>query len=421
LKCRTDESRNARPPLVSLLAAAAWLIPQHHSISTLREQNDSFRQQLAARLSANDGGPSSSSSTGQPARDPKAKASIDWKKVAGGYLNGFPDMREQMRFEQQIKSMTKDEILAACEEIQNLDLPSETIGFIEQMLVAELAEKDPRFTLDRFIDRINVPRSQFGWVLSTALAGWAKKDLTAATAWFDQQLAAGTFNSKSLDGQSRPRREMESALMAVLISVDPAAVGTRIAALPAGERAGALRYLPFYKFTDQDNEAFVKIVREQIPAKDQADTVAQPAATIAARAGYSKVSEFLNRIDATPEERAASVDQAGSAKISSGFPQKKITSTEIDEFREWAVTQTPDTLDRSTGKLLAAAARSGQGTSFDEIARLAVQYHESSGNDEVLGAFLEDWPARSNKEASRALAEKISDPARREKILSQLK
>jgi hypothetical protein len=58
---------------------------------------------------------------------------------------------------------------------------------------------------------------------------------------------------------------------------------------------------------------------------------------------------------------------------------------------------------------------------FSEAAELAVQYNDASGNDDVLSTFLDRGPARQNKEQARLLAEKISDPKRREEILKSLK
>ena len=78
---------------------------------------------------------------------------------------------------------------------------------------------------------------------------------------------------------------------------------------------------------------------------------------------------------------------------------------------------------RSEPRREALAVASGQGhkTDFTESAELAVQYHDASGNDDVLASFLGGMSARNNKEQARALAEKISDEKRREEILKKLK
>jgi hypothetical protein len=42
-------------------------------------------------------------------------------------------------------------------------------------------------------------------VLTDALDDWTKKDSAAATAWFDEQIKAGKFESITLDGKSSGR------------------------------------------------------------------------------------------------------------------------------------------------------------------------------------------------------------------------
>ena len=56
---------------------------------------------------------------------------------------------------------------------------------------------------------------------------------------------------------------------------------------------------------------------------------------------------------------------------------------------------------------------------FSEAAELATQYHQASGNDEVLIKFLNSGSAYSHKEEALALAAKITDPKRREEILNR--
>ena len=59
--------------------------------------------------------------------------------------------------------------------------------------------------------------------------------------------------------------------------------------------------------------------------------------------------------------------------------------------------------------------------SFAAAAELAVDYGASDGAEEALAAFLTSWAASSNKEAARALAEKIADEGRRAEVMEFLK
>jgi hypothetical protein len=78
-------------------------------------------------------------------------------------------------------------------------------------------------------------------------------------------------------------------------------------------------------------------------------------------------------------------------------------------------------VDKVTGEAIADAAQDGGEFDFEDASKLALKYHRSSGNDEVLIAFLESFAARSNLEEALPLVDKISNPARRAEILKRLK
>ena len=247
-----------------------------------------------------------------------------------------------------------------------------------------------------------------------------KKDPAKAAAWFDQQIAAGKFDSKSLDGESRPRQRFEGALINVLLASDPDAAGRRLGAIPEDQRGEVLSQYQFQSLKEESQLAFAKLVRSQVPADEQADTFAQQASYLVSRDGYSKVSEYLDRIEATPAERTKCAEEAAESKLSN-HNGKKVTRENLDEMREWVTTQAPEALGSITGKALGNAMQGSRKMEFSEAADLAVQYNQTSDNDEVLASFLESWSARENKEQARALAEKITDEKRREEILKDLK
>ena len=57
--------------------------------------------------------------------------------------------------------------------------------------------------------------------------------------------------------------------------------------------------------------------------------------------------------------------------------------------------------------------------SFDKASSLALKYHESTGNDEVLAAFLKSDAARHRAaDKAKALIDQIRDPALQEEIRS---
>ena len=415
------------PPVVALAIAGGWIGAQHQSLSALEKESVLLRKHIAtARASAE----SAAVSRGTKVPNGKtvnAKEPIDWKKVAGEMAemqrsNGMGDMRTMIRIQQRLQSMTKEELVAALDQIATLELPAESRNMLEQMLIGPLVEKDPELALTRFADRFQDQRNGISWQLSNALGKWAEKEPGKATAWFDEQIAAGKFDSKTLDGKSQARLQFEGALIRNLLSTDPAAAGRRLGALPEDQRADALRQFSFREVKEEDQKVFADLVRAQVPENQRNSVLSHSASNLVSK-GYPEVTAYLDRIEATPAERAATVDAAATSKIQQSSYQKGVTREDLDAMREWANSQAPGTADGITGKALARSTRNeGDGKfKFADAAALAVQYHESSGNDDVLVKFLEGWQARQNKDESIKLAEKISDPARREEILKNLR
>lgn len=412
------------PPVVALAIAGTWLGSQRQSISTLEKQSAALRLAIADRSSgtAIDSPQGKSASLAKAAKD---KEPINWKQVAVQFAEmreagGMADMRAIMRFQQRLQAMSKEELVAALDEIAALDLPEESRNRLEQMIIGPLVEKDPEFALTKFIDRLQNNDGALSWQLSNAMQQWAKNDPAAAIAWFDKQIAAGKFDSKSLDGRSQSRIQFERKLIDILLSSDPNAAGHRLGALPEDQRVEILSQFSSQALKEEDQLAFAKLVRDQVSENEQARTLAMQAARLAGNDGFSKVTEFLDRIQATPAERSACVEQAAQSAIASISHQSKVTREDIDTMRAWVSQQAPESTGRVTGKALANSLLAGRKIEFSEAAELAVQYHEASGNNDVLSSFLEGWPARQNKEQARVLAGKISDPKRREEILKNL-
>lgn len=409
------------PPVVALVVVVAWIGNGRQKIAVLEKESAVLKQRLAARstgFSADD-----PSVKGKPTgKAAKGKDLIDWKQVAAQMAEmrqggGMGDMRTMIRFQQRVQSMEKEEIVAALDEIAGLELPDQSRQMLEQMLIGQLCQKDPELALTRYLDRLSDERGAMSWQLSNAMKEWTKKDPAKAIAWFDKQIAAGKFDSKSLDGKSRPRMQFEGALIANLLSSDAAAAAARLEALPENQRGELLRHYSSNDLKDEDQLTYANLVRGEVPEADRNATLAQIAGREAHGDGYTDVTGYLDRIKATPAERAACVEEAADTKIENLSQKRKITAEDIDAMREWATTQSPDTTDRVTGTAIARSTELNQRLEFSEASALALKYHEASGNDEVLIGFLSSSAAHSHKNEARELAKKISDVARRDEIL----
>ena len=413
------------PPAVALVVAGAWLASQRHAISSFENESIVLEKHIAAARSASAADPARAKPAG-PVKAAKAKEPLDWKNIAAQFVEmqqsgGMGDMRTIIRLQQRLRAMTQQEIVAALDEIASLGLAEDSRSLLEQMLIGPLVEKDPEFAIRHFIDRLQDPGRMIGWHLSNAMREWAKKDPAKATAWFDQQIAAGRFDSKSLDGKSQSRNQFEGNLISVLLASDPDAASRRLGAMAEDQRAEILGEHSFRQLGQENQLAFATLVRGQVPPKDQAKSLAQMASRLVDDDGYAKVTGFMDRIAATPAERKACVEQAVESRIQTISYQKKITLADLDAMREWTKVQAPDSTDSLTGKALANSLQGGGKMDFAAASELALHYQEISGNDDVLASFLDDWPAHRNKEQARVLAAKISDDKRREEILTKLK
>ncbi len=410
-------------PLAALALAATWLSTQRHSISSLEQQCTALRNAIAAH----------SASTASDPQDTKTlsnnktpdKQPIDWRKIAAEFRHirkhqGMGDMRTTLRLQQRLQALTKEELVTAIAEIATLDFPEETRNMLELMLLGPLIEKDPELALNQFIDRIQDNNGALSWQLSIATQKWSKTDPTSASAWLDKQIAAGKFDSKSLDGKNQSRTHFEGTLIHGLLSSNPAEASRRLAAIPTDERKDTLSQFSFQQLKDEDQIAFAKLVRDHLPTTDQALTLAQHASHMVNNGNFSKVTEFLDRIQASPTERNTCAVQAAESSIRKISHQHKVSRENLETMREWLNSQAPESTDHVTGKALANAIHGYHKLEFSEAAALAVQYHETTNNDAVLSSFLEGWPARENKEQARMIAGKISNPERREEILKNL-
>lgn len=355
-----------------------------------------------------------------------SRATDDWKRISERLLamqssDGISDLREALEIQQKISNMSRDEIIAALDEISGLDLKPEARALLEESLVGPLVEMDPEYALKTYASRIPKDDDGIGWQLSSALETWARKDASSASAWFDQQIAAGLFESKTLDGRSQTRIEFEAAMTGVLLPKDPQQAGRRIAELPEDQRREALEQIDFTGLSPSAQAAYASLVRQLVPEDERAGSFSHVVSQLVPEGGYEKVAGFLDRIRATPDERAVSATEAANARIGEISGNRVITRDDVDAMRTWLEQQAPGTADAVTGEALANAAQEGGEFGFEDASKLALEYHESTGNDEVLVAFLESYAARSNLDEALPLAEKIKDPNLREKVLARLK
>lgn len=411
-------------PCLSLSAVVAWNVSSHRAVVEKETRNHELKSRIEAVRS---GGAEDSVDGPSAGRRKPAKArgaALDWKAIAakaGASSDGSGmDLKTMLELNRRLEGMTDSEILAAFDEIDSMGLDPKRRAAMEELLIDPLIEKNPELALQRFVNRIGVDDDAIGWRLSSAMAGWAKLDPGAATAWLDQQIAAGVFESRTLDGRSEARIEFEGALAAELLGASTSAVAQRIAALPEEQRREALEQIAFSELNPAAREAYVGLVRSLVPADERAGSFSHVIADLVPEGGYQEVEGFLNSVRATPEERVVSAREAANTRLGTIAEDREVTARDVEEMRAWVEKQAPGTADRVTGESLGEAAQEGGEFDFAAASKLALDYHRRSAGDDVLAAFLESFAARSNSELAQPLLDQIRDPALREKLRESL-
>lgn len=412
------------PPLAALVLVIAWNAAQIRSISALERSGGILREKISTAIAVVD--PAGiAQATGKSVQTTAAKP-LDWKNLAGAIAElrdggSRTGMKAIMDLQKRLAGMSRDEILAALDEIAGMELSKDARDLLEATLAGRLAEIDPEALLNRFVGKIGDDLSIACGQLPEAMRQWAKRDRVAATAWFDAQIAAGTFESKTLEGRSDMRTQFEAALMESLLPTDLESAASRLAAIPEDQRREVLERLPFSDLTAEQREAYANLVREFVPQDERAGSFAHMASQFAAGDGYGNVTAFLDSVQATSDERAAAARQTAESQLQRLSLTDGVSRESVDQLRAWLDHQAPGQTDTITGKALGEAAQEGGKLSYEDASQLVLHYQQTSGGDDVLVAFLESYSARSNLELAQHLVEMISDPQRRQQILGQLK
>ena len=405
---------------LALAGLAFWSFSQRRATADLASQSQALQRKIStAQQTANPGqAPTEKLKTaGQP---------LDWKNfgtrlvAAQQQENSTADATLE-GLNQRVAQMTAPELLAALDEISTLGLQPDAVAALEETLAEALILRDPAAALGKFADRIQDESDGVGWQLASALGEWAKRDLTAATAWFDREITAGRFESKSLDGQSEARLEFEAALLGQLLTTAPKAAAARLAALPEAERRTAMEQMDTTEMSLTGQQAYMDLLRKLIPQAERGDALSYLVSEVIPGGDYPQVAEFLNAIQATPEERAVATRSVAGNQLETIASERAVTRGDLETLRTWLKQQAPAATDRLTGEALAQAIQEDGEFSYTQAAALVSDYHQSSGNDDVITGFLaSETPAEFMPQA-QALAGKINDPKRREEALSLLK
>lgn len=402
------------PPLAALLLVGTGIGVQRGGIAELEVRNEALRQRIERSEHSADSTTLTSAAASATGSSVVTGKRIDWRKLATLKAYGSGEdaraLRAMIDLQQGLLELSPQELLTQLDEIAALDLPGEAKRDFEGMILQILGQKDPQLALDRFAGRLSSNQPSATWRLTMIFQQWAAKDIGAAAAWMDRQIEAGTFESKSLEGKNENRKNFEATLIREWVSGDFAAARERVTTLPEPLRSEVLKQDLFSKLKAGNEKEVADLIRNN--AGNAVEVLAKSSAFLASKDGYERAGQFLKTIEANAEERNAIAAQAVSMKLANDGWIKTDPASTIETARNWALQEAPGAAERITGDALGRLA----GNRFDEAAKLALQYQESSGDDTVLVTFLKTDGVKSHPDQALPLVERIADPVKREEV-----
>ncbi|MEK7951773.1 hypothetical protein [Luteolibacter soli] len=354
----------------------------------------------------------------RPAAMDKAQRLLRGLLVAQGAVKGAVpnkidvDRLEELRAE--LDRLETDELIAVLRELDASDADKSAKVQLGIFIAGSLGRRDPRLALDTFVGRISVSPQVILAQLSAIYGRWIANDPDDAVGWFEEQAGKGALAVVEVGRlQIDPRIYFESQLVRAQAYRDPEAAGARLAAMPEEVRQRLLSDDWFSSASPQRAKAAAAFLRENSGDGDAAAVIAKAASKRVAQGDLAYAADFLSQLEPMPEERAAIVGEALRVRVS-GNDELTITP---EEARKWIVEQSLEQADRLTGTMLGQMV---EWHDFSEMSRLAMEYDEEGGSDEVLVAFLKSAPA-SAKEEILKLAEKIEDAGVRKEVAGRFK
>ena len=408
---RRGKLSNIWPPVVALAVVGTGIGMQHREMAELELRTKALRSRAERGVRPVAPEKDSSVSVIDGRR-------IDWGKLL--VMNGEGQSQAFNQVWRLLFDLSAEELLASLDRLAAVDVPAEKKKEWEDLLLQMLGRRDPRRVFDRFSAEVGIVRSPRSSLLREAFARWSEQDSRAAAAWLDEQVSAGTLESKSLNGLHSRLVDFESNLVRAWVNTDPASATARVSTLPEPLRSAVLKedLLEQYR-RPEDAKAIANLIRQVAGA--QAPQVLADSSNMFAlmvsgnREAYESLGRLFKDIEATPEERNTVALSALSYRLLNQpkWVEREDAAACVDEMRTWALSEAPGAAGSITGNALGQLGMKR----FDEAAKLAIQYQEAGGDDSVIVAFLSSKGlAQAHPIEALPLLERISDPAKREEI-----
>ncbi|MFY7817049.1 MAG: hypothetical protein ACOVRB_01655 [Akkermansiaceae bacterium] len=449
----TIKLRHLVPPTLALIISVVWLSNLRRSTATVKQENTEMQQRItsfntSSRTSSfsqrnrSDAGNISARTSVRPRREKKpvvnepkppddwVSTSKDWKRLV--LFNNDQERYQYTEAWKRLKAlaveMSGDELTKAYQEMATLPIHAPFRNYLESVMLAELEKKNPEFAFSQYIER-----NRDGGVVLGGYGNfdqWLARDPEAAARWYENQLAAGTFD-KSLDGNSPARVPFESAYIMALVGADPASAEQIMKNFPPELRGRFGDYVDVVPM--EKRKSLVDLLRKTMLTEDYMALLRQTSVfEYNFRSDYDSDPEnakiSLDRYAVTPEERSALLaDQFSdfaayrAMRASGGGDPRR---NEFDANRKWVQAVDPSSADRATGAALQTYLKKvNNPESYDFVEKTALDYVNSGAGDQLLVPIIEGSANGSNtfpKDRARGLAAKITNSSLRNELLEKL-
>ena len=244
------KSSSLIPPALILIAATSWIAYQRQSLSAVRSVNATMEQTLVQVANQ----PRTVSVATDLGREKPTNAVHKVDSIGGKQLiariaemlgNRYaPEDPAWDFFERQVSSLSKEDLVAALDEVAAQSFHAISHYKIDEKLLDALGEIDPGLSLDRCGDLSLNGRTNLEICLTSTLKAWGMRDPHQAGAWLDQQIATEKYDSKRLDGKDCLRDTLEATLIDALLVKNNAAAKVRLKSLSKEDRDAVTLKLP---------------------------------------------------------------------------------------------------------------------------------------------------------------------------------
>lgn len=431
------KSVHAVLPVAALLASGIFLYTQHSGMGSARTEADHLRKTLGmakalprkpSSLPPGTGRPGNGSVAELPEETSAGNPKLAFKDLAAASrqakTRSMPDLRKMLKLQNQMEELSSAEISALLEETASSDLSEAEKVSVQGMLIQNLSLKDPKSAVlagASLLDDSGAGNRNRG-ILNSAFNLWGAKDPRAAAVWFDEQLASGKFENKTLSDVNDVRVSFETGLVGTLLLQDPAAAEARLAALTPDERVATLTRGWNIPTTPEAQDAFIRTTRNVLEEKEQAGVVASYAKKIADRGTLEDVSVFLTKSGSDGKERQQVVQQTASGQIVKEVREsgKAPTLESTAAWRTWVRETSNGGASGIIGQSMGEALNSND-FSFDEAASLLPQMVPAADRDEAVASFLDKARWRAKGDSAINLAQSIRDGPLRTRAMENLK